>query len=201
MRTLIRYVLEHINLLKIKRKVTHAGTLKVNRHACVVHLNGAKSENIICDDNVLLKGSLFVSSQGVIRIRSNSSIRNGCIIYCAHEINIGKNVIFADHVIVSDTNHHPVSPQKRLAMINSGWGSDLWNWEHAESAPVNIGDNVWLGQYCRILKGVTIGENSIIASNAVVTKDVPSNCIFAGNPAKIVKSNLGKDNNKPRQTD
>jgi serine acetyltransferase len=53
--------------------------------------------------------------------------------------------------------------------------------------PVHIGDNVWLGDHAMVLKGVTIGENSVVAAKAVVTKDVPANVIVAGNPARVVK--------------
>ena len=55
------------------------------------------------------------------------------------------------------------------------------------SKPVKIGDRVWIGIAATILPGVTIGENSIVAAGAVVTKDVPPNTIVAGNPAKVVK--------------
>jgi acetyltransferase-like isoleucine patch superfamily enzyme len=50
--------------------------------------------------------------------------------------------------------------------------------------PVKIGDNVWLGDHCMVLKGVTIGENSVVAAGAVVAKDVPPNVVVAGNPAR-----------------
>ena len=53
--------------------------------------------------------------------------------------------------------------------------------------PINIGNNVWTGMNSLILKGVSIGENSIIAAHSVVTKDVPDNVIVGGNPAKILK--------------
>jgi carbonic anhydrase/acetyltransferase-like protein (isoleucine patch superfamily) len=53
--------------------------------------------------------------------------------------------------------------------------------------PVHIGDNVWLGDHATVLKGVTIGDNSVVAARAVVTRDVPANVIVAGNPAKVVK--------------
>lgn len=53
--------------------------------------------------------------------------------------------------------------------------------------PIIIEDNVWLGMNVTILKGVTIGENSIIGANSVVTKDIPANCLAAGNPCKIIK--------------
>jgi len=54
---------------------------------------------------------------------------------------------------------------------------------------VNIGDNVWLGINVIVLKGVTIGEHTIIGANSVVTRDIPANVIAAGNPCKIL-SNL-----------
>ena len=53
-----------------------------------------------------------------------------------------------------------------------------------------IEDNVWVGSRALILKGVRVGKGSIVAAGAVVTKDVPQNCIVAGNPAKIVKENI-----------
>ena len=63
----------------------------------------------------------------------------------------------------------------------------LWSWEFAESSPIKICDNVWIGRDARILKGVTIGEGSIVALGAIVTKDVPPYSIVAGNPASVVK--------------
>ncbi|GAB0173093.1 hypothetical protein NHP164001_11090 [Helicobacter trogontum] len=57
--------------------------------------------------------------------------------------------------------------------------------------PIHIGNRVWIGINATICPGVTIGENSIIAAGAVVTKDVPSNVIVGGNPAKIIKKGGG----------
>ena len=54
-------------------------------------------------------------------------------------------------------------------------------------APVRIGENAWIGDHAVVLKGVTIGENSVVAARAVVTRDVPPNVVVAGNPAKVVK--------------
>ena len=56
-----------------------------------------------------------------------------------------------------------------------------------EATPVHIGRNAWLGDGSTVLKGVTIGENSVVAARAVVTRDVPANVVVAGNPAKVVK--------------
>jgi acetyltransferase-like isoleucine patch superfamily enzyme len=54
--------------------------------------------------------------------------------------------------------------------------------------PVEIGNNVWIGDKATILPGVTIGDNCIVAANAVVTKSIPENSIVAGNPAKVIKT-------------
>ncbi|MDO4565403.1 MAG: DapH/DapD/GlmU-related protein, partial [Clostridia bacterium] len=58
----------------------------------------------------------------------------------------------------------------------------------AYSKPVTIGNDVWIGGNCTILPGVTIGNNVIVAAGAVVTKDVPDNCVVAGVPAKIIRN-------------
>lgn len=69
---------------------------------------------------------------------------------------------------------HPLSPKGRRAKM-------------ANSKPITIGNDVWIGGNCTILPGVTIGNNVIIAAGAVVTKDIPGNCLAAGVPAKVIK--------------
>ena len=63
--------------------------------------------------------------------------------------------------------------------------------------PIIIGDNVWLGINSIILKGVTRGDNAIVAAGSVVTKNVPPNSIVAGNPAKVIKTNIYWDIKPP----
>lgn len=58
----------------------------------------------------------------------------------------------------------------------------------AYGKPVTVGEDVWIGGNCTILPGVTIGNNVVVAAGAVVTKDVPDNCVVAGVPAKILKT-------------
>ncbi|MBK8992745.1 MAG: acyltransferase [Gammaproteobacteria bacterium] len=58
---------------------------------------------------------------------------------------------------------------------------------NAEPAPIRIGNNVWIGDRATVLKGVTIGDNSIVGAGAVVARDVPANVVVAGNPARVVK--------------
>ena len=55
--------------------------------------------------------------------------------------------------------------------------------------PIHIGKRVWIGSGAIVLPGVTIGDNSVIGAGSVVTKDVPADCVYAGNPAKLIKKN------------
>lgn len=75
----------------------------------------------------------------------------------------------------------------REKMCESGFTSELWQWKYSAHSPVKIGDNVWIGEKSTILKGVTIGNGSIVACNSVVTHDVEENTVVAGNPARLVK--------------
>ena len=100
-------------------------------------------------------------------------INNNVKIDCNTTITIGDNVIIASDVIIKDGDGHIVDnkPEKK-------------------SQPITIGDHVWIADRAIILKGVTIGDGSIIAAGAVVTKDVPKNSMVAGVPAKIKKENV-----------
>lgn len=100
---------------------------------------------------------------------------------------IGSHVIISNHVSIYDNNNHPTDPEIRKQMCESGFYSEMWDWVHSEHKPVVIEDNVWIGEYATILKGVTVGKGSIVASHSVVTKDVEPYTIVAGNPARKVK--------------
>ena len=94
-------------------------------------------------------------------------------IICAKKISIGDDVAIARDVIIRDTDAHSILDGK-----------------HEKIKPVKIGNHVWIGTRAIIMKGVTIGDNAIIAAGAVVTKDVPNNCIVAGVPAKIIREDV-----------
>ena len=132
-------------------------------------------------------GSLCASENGEILVADHFYLGRNSVIGAEKSIKIGRCVIISNDVCIYDNNNHPTSPKAREHMSMSGFSNDNWAWHHAESAPVVIEDNVWIGQYSTILKGVTIGKGSIVATRAVVTKDVPPYSIVAGNPAKVVK--------------
>lgn len=110
--------------------------------------------------------------QGKIKIGDYVLISPGVRISASDEIVIADSVMIANGVYITDSDWHGV--YDRTKRDNS-------------IAPVSIGENAWLGDRSTVLKGVTIGENSIVAAGAVVTKNIPANVVVAGNPAKVVK--------------
>ena len=88
---------------------------------------------------------------------------------------MGNNVMLAEFVTIVDHDHKFSLDNNEL--VFSGY----------ETKPVKIGSNVWVGEKASILKGCTIGDNVIVAAHSLVTKDVPSNSIVGGVPAKILK--------------
>ncbi len=144
-------------------------------------------DKIKVGDNSALLGSLYVTPNGSIEIGDHFYLGHNSMIGSEQSIRIGQCVMVSNDVRIYDNNNHPVSPKARENMCMGGFFNDNWKWHHSASAPVVIEDNVWIGQYSTILKGVTIGKGSIVATRAVVTKDVPPYTIVAGNPAKVVK--------------
>jgi acetyltransferase-like isoleucine patch superfamily enzyme len=143
--------------------------------------------NIIIGDNCELNCTIISGENAKIQIGNNTTVRNYSKIFSMCSIEIGDNVIISNNVTITDNNNHPVDPEKRIEMSKSGFYSNLWHAEHSETSSITIHDNVWIGEKAIVLKGVTIGEGSIVATAAVVTKDVPDYSIVAGNPARVVK--------------
>jgi carbonic anhydrase/acetyltransferase-like protein (isoleucine patch superfamily) len=100
------------------------------------------------------------------------------IVSAATSVRIGDDTLIAGDVAIFDNTNHPVSPGRRLA--GDGVGVN-------EVAPVIIGRNVWIGLHCIIMRGVTIGDNSVVAAGSVVTKSIPPNTLVAGNPAATIR--------------
>ena len=112
------------------------------------------------------------AGQGKIEIGDYVLISPGTRISASDEIIIEDSVMMANSVYITDSDWHGIYDR-----ANRSEGV----------YPVRIKKNAWLGDRSTVLKGVTVGENSIVAANAVVVKDVPDNVVVAGNPAKVVK--------------
>ena len=118
------------------------------------------------------------------------TLLNGALIMADEKIEIGSYCLVSWNVGIADSDFHPLEPARRLidAQALAPFYKNRPLRPKLKTAPVKIGDNVWIGMNAVILKGVTIGENSVVAAGAVVTKSVEANTIVAGNPAQAVKT-------------
>jgi len=119
-----------------------------------------------------------VGPEAELIIGDRVSLNYRGVIGAAKSVRIGDDTMIAGDVTIFDNTNHPVSPARRLtrAAITA-----------AEVSPVLIGRNVWIGIHCIIMRGVTIGDNSIVAAGSVLTKSVPANTLVAGNPAVAIR--------------
>lgn len=142
------------------------------------------SGRLLLGDDVNLSGrSCFYfmnHSAGVaeIRIGNNVFIGNGCTFSAARRISIGNDCLIAPGVRIHDNDGHPLDAVRRAAGEHMGPES---------IADVTVGDGVWIAAQAVVLKGVAIGARSVVGAGAVVTEDVPEDCIVAGNPAHVVR--------------
>lgn len=105
-----------------------------------------------------------------LSIGSGTQIGDRTELHVGHKLTIGANCYISWDVCILDRDYHAINAPKEI------------------TAPVHIGDRVWIGCRSTILKGVSIGDGAIVAAGSVVTRDVPPNAIVAGNPAKVMKS-------------
>lgn len=145
-------------------------------------------QQIVIGDNCALEDCrLYAVGNGRIEIGDHTTIRYNSKLSSVEHIKIGSHVIISNNIDIYDHNSHPTSPEIRWEMCENGFRGEAWSVERADHRPTVIEDNVWVGEKSVILKGVTIGKGSIVASHSVVTKDVPEYAVVAGNPAKVVK--------------
>lgn len=107
-----------------------------------------------------------------IRAGEKVFVNFGCVFLDGGGITIGANTRIAPGVHIY-TARHPLEAQARL------------EWEDVQ--PVTIGENVWIGGQVVVCPGVSIGDRSVIGAGAVVVKDIPADCMAAGNPARVIK--------------
>ncbi|MEI8349040.1 MAG: acyltransferase [Candidatus Omnitrophota bacterium] len=135
-------------------------------------------------DNVRISGRIDIGFNNRFGHTPQFIVGNNVFIGClcgfaaAKKIEIGNNCYLASGVKIFDNDGHPLDPQKRRQ-------GEPVSIEDVQS--VKLCDNVWVGTGGVILKGVTIGENSVVGAGSIITKDVPANTIVAGNPARIIK--------------
>jgi acetyltransferase-like isoleucine patch superfamily enzyme len=127
--------------------------------------------------------TLCVLKNATLEIGPHSGF-SGVSIYCAKKITIGSHVNCGVNVSIWDTDFHPLDFMARR-------DHDI---SRIQSEEISIGNDVFIGAQCIVLKGVHIGDRSIIGAGSVVTKDIPADELWAGNPARFIRK-IGQSRN------
>lgn len=178
-RTFIRIVYTIVHRAEAKMMGVSLGkNVSFNGH---ITIDRFKYSKIVIGNNVVFNSHSIFNPRGCkrcilktatdfasIEIGDGSGL-SGVSIVSWNSVKIGRNVMIGADTCIGDTDDHP----ERLGTT---------------TAPIRIGDNVFIGMHCLIMKGVTIGDNAIVGAGSVVTKDIPAGCKAAGVPCKALYS-------------
>jgi acetyltransferase-like isoleucine patch superfamily enzyme len=121
------------------------------------------------------RGTKIRCHEGEVRIGAKTVLGEECTISAYQHVSIGEQCIVADRVMLIDFDHN-VAEVERPIRVQGIYKRD-----------VRVGNNVWIGYGAQILRGVSVGDNSIVGASAVVSRDVPANAVVAGAPARIIR--------------
>lgn len=130
---------------------------------------------------------LFGSTGEVVNVLPGFHCDNGKNIHVGEDFLANYNVTILDIAPVRIGGFCMIGPNTLITTVGHPMSPKGRRTKLAQGTPVTIGDDVWIGGNCTILPGVTIGNNVVVAAGAVVTKDVPDNCVVGGVPARIIK--------------
>jgi acetyltransferase-like isoleucine patch superfamily enzyme len=120
-------------------------------------------------------GTKIRCHEGVVSIGAKTVMGQECTISAYQHVSIGRECVIADRVMLIDFDHGVVEVERPIRL------------QGIYKRDTRVGNNVWIGYGACILRGVTVGDNAIIGTNAVVTKDVPPNAVVGGVPARVLR--------------
>ncbi|HMJ02836.1 MAG TPA: acyltransferase [Conexibacter sp.] len=120
-------------------------------------------------------GCKIRAHEGEVRIGAKTVVGQECTISSYQHVSIGRECIVADRVMLIDFDHGVVEVERPIRL------------QGIYKRDVNVGHNVWLGYGACVLRGVTVGDNAVVGTNSVVTKDLPPNAVAAGMPARVIR--------------
>ena len=160
--------------------------------------NAADSEDLETKDRILsallggrgrnlwITAPFYVDYGNNIYFGNNCEVNMNCTFLDDNRIVIGDNALIAPNVQIY-TAFHPTNAADRFGPVKED-GS--FSFCQTRTAPVIIGNNVWIGGGAIILPGLTIGDNVVIGAGSVVTRDIPANKIAVGNPCRVIRDNV-----------
>ena len=166
-------------------KVSKSATINIQNGVLAINRYIAKKDpfigNLEMYDNsqINVQSTFYIHSGCDVMVFKNAKLNLGsgyinryCKIRCHQEITIGRGVAISENFTIWDSDAHEI--------IGAG----------NPTAPIVIGDRVWIGTSVTVLKGVTIGDGAIIAAGSLINKDIPANCLAGGVPAKVLKTHV-----------
>jgi acetyltransferase-like isoleucine patch superfamily enzyme len=120
-------------------------------------------------------GTKIRCHEGVVEIGAKTVIGQECTISAYQRVRIGEQCVIADRAMFIDFDHGVVEVERSIRE------------QGIYKRDVEVGSNVWIGYGACILRGVRVGDNSIVGTNSVVTRDVPANAVVAGIPARVIR--------------
>jgi acetyltransferase-like isoleucine patch superfamily enzyme len=120
-------------------------------------------------------GTKIRCHEGLVEIGEKTVMGQECTISAYQHVRIGEQCVIADRTMFIDFDHGIVEVERPIRL------------QGIYKRDVEVGSNVWIGYGACILRGVRIGDNSVIGTNAVVTRDVPANAVVAGSPARVIR--------------
>ncbi|HEV7769816.1 MAG TPA: acyltransferase [Solirubrobacterales bacterium] len=120
-------------------------------------------------------GSKIRCHEGAVEIGEKTVMGQECTISAYRRVRIGEQCVIADRAMFIDFDHGVVEVDRPIRV------------QGIYMRDVEVGSNVWIGYGACILRGVRVGDNSIVGTNSVVTKDVPANAVVAGSPARVIR--------------
>ncbi len=120
-------------------------------------------------------GTKIRCHEGTVSIGAKTVMGQECTISAYQHVSIGRECVIADRVMLIDFDHGMVEVERPIRL------------QGIYKRDVRVGNNVWIGYGACILRGVTVGDNAVIGTNAVVTEDVPANAVVGGVPARLIR--------------
>lgn len=161
-------------------------TVRLGLGARIVNLNEAQAIRVA--GPAAIRGVLRADAGGRIDIGEFCYIGDGVVISAHQSVSVGRCTLLAHGVQIFDNNSHPTQTFQREVQFRRILGDkSVYVPMTIGAAPVSIGANCWIGMNSLVMRGVTVGDRTIVAAASVVTSDLPEGVVAAGNPARIVR--------------
>jgi acetyltransferase-like isoleucine patch superfamily enzyme len=147
----------------------------------------APNSKVIIGNDCMICGNISLeTNDAILEIGNNVFFGPGSSIVCTNKITIESDILISADCLIQDSDNHSTNFEIRKLDV-ADWKRGYHDWSKHPSIPIKISRGAWLGAKVIVLKGVTIGNKSIVGAGSVVTKSTPDDSIFAGNPATFIK--------------